>query len=42
SRMSSDFGIRVIVDNRPGAGGNLAAEIGARAAPDGYTVLMGT
>lgn len=42
SRMSSDFGIRVIVDNRPGAGGNLATEIGARAAPDGYTVLMGT
>lgn len=42
SRMTRDFGIRVIVDNRPGAGGNLATEIVARAQPDGYTVLMGT
>lgn len=33
---------QVIVENRPGAGGNVAMELAARAAPDGYTLIMGT
>ena len=37
--MSKDLGVTVIADNRPGAGGNIAAEIVARAPADGYTLL---
>ena len=40
-RLSSTLGQQVIVDNRPGAGGNLGTELAAKAKPDGYTLLLG-
>jgi tripartite-type tricarboxylate transporter receptor subunit TctC len=41
-KLQQVLGTSIIIDNRPGAGGNLATEIAVRAAPDGYTLLMGT
>lgn len=40
--MSERMGQQIIVDNRPGAGGNIGAEHVAKSPPDGYTLLMGT
>src|SRR5262245_56580878 len=40
-KMEQLLGVPFVIENRPGAGGNLAAETVAHASPDGYTLLMG-
>jgi tripartite-type tricarboxylate transporter receptor subunit TctC len=39
-RMSQSMGQQVLIENRPGAGGNIGSEAVARSAPDGYTVMV--
>ena len=40
-KLSEALGATVVVDNRPGAGGNLGTDLAAKAVPDGYTLLLG-
>ena len=38
--MTETWGQQVVIDNRPGAGGNLAAELALKSPPDGYTIII--
>jgi tripartite-type tricarboxylate transporter receptor subunit TctC len=40
-RLSEAMGQQFVVENRPGAGGNLGSEVAAKSPPDGYTLLLG-
>ena len=39
-KLSTEFNQAVIIDNRPGAGGNIGADIASKAPPDGYTIVQ--
>jgi tripartite-type tricarboxylate transporter receptor subunit TctC len=41
-KLSERWGQPVVIDNRPGAGGNLGSEIAAKLPPDGYNIFFGT
>ena len=40
-QAAENMGQQIVIDNRTGAGGTLGTELGARSAPDGYTIVMG-
>jgi tripartite-type tricarboxylate transporter receptor subunit TctC len=41
-KLSETWGQTIVIENRPGGAANIGTELAARAAPDGYTLLMGT
>ena len=42
AKLSEEYGQQFIIENKPGAGGNIAADYVAKADPDGYTFIVGT
>jgi tripartite-type tricarboxylate transporter receptor subunit TctC len=42
AKLSESFKQQLVIDDRPGAGSNIAAELAAKSPPDGYTVFIGT
>ena len=41
-KLGDDLGQTLVIDNRPGAGGNIGAQAAAKSTPDGYTLLVGS